>query len=71
MKPTDLTGKKFGKLTVTGPPVRPQNSDGRGVGWKCPVMCTCGSKEMAWHFHLTRGRHTSCQNCSQPKATFR
>jgi hypothetical protein len=77
MRPRDLTGQTFGNLTVTGPPVRPPKdpitggSAGRGIGWKCPVVCKCGRKEFAWYFHLVRGRQNSCDQCVQPKTAFR
>ncbi len=66
MIPRDLTGQKFGKLTVTGKSVRPARGDGRGVGFKVPVLCACGRKELVWYHHITRGRAQGCGNCLTP-----
>ena len=63
MRPKDdLTGQRFGKLTVTGPGVHT-----KGIGFKSPVICDCGNKDKVFNFVLVRGRKKSCGNCVQPR----
>lgn len=58
----DLTGQVFGKLTVTGPGVH-----SKGIGFKSPVLCECGSKDSVFNHVLTKGRKKVCRNCLTPK----
>lgn len=51
----DLTGKKFGKLTVIQVSKR---SGKRGLSWKC--LCDCGNKCEAYGGHLRSGERKSC-----------
>ena len=54
MKAIDLTGQKFGKLTVmeraVGPPKKTK--------WKC--ACDCGNSSVVFGQNLRRGHTTSC-----------
>lgn len=50
----DLTGMKFGKLTVLGPA---RDEAGR-VAWRC--RCDCGNETVALPFNLHSGRTKSC-----------
>lgn len=52
----DLTGQRFGRLTVVGP--RPAGSDHK-VRWAC--VCDCGGVTVARSgYHLTSGNTQSC-----------
>lgn len=51
----DLTGQKFGRLTVLSD--NGLNKDGRGT-WLC--QCECGNKTIATTNRLTQGLTTSC-----------
>lgn len=64
----DLTGKRFGRLTVLG--VGERSHDGR-FRWKC--VCDCGNESNVYASELTSGRTSSC-GCYQrdrASATFR
>jgi hypothetical protein len=50
----DLTGKKFGRLVVTGQ----APSRGKGTRWEC--VCDCGGNTIVFVSNLTRGHTTSC-----------
>lgn len=50
----DLTGQKFGKLTVTGK----ANSNGHHTRWNC--KCDCGNECTIYATNLTRGNSKSC-----------
>jgi hypothetical protein len=51
----DLTGRKFGRLTVIGPdPVRVHEH----VVWRC--ICDCGNERLVFGQLLREGRTTSC-----------
>lgn len=52
----DLTGKKFGRLTVLEPTENKTN-DGRRI-WKC--LCECGNIKFTSCQNLKRGQCTSC-----------
>ena len=52
----DLTGKKFGRLTVLEP-TENKNKDGRRI-WKC--QCECGNIKFTTCQNLKRGHCTSC-----------
>lgn len=55
----DLTGKRFGHLTVIGPTGKKNNS---GVPyWKC--ICDCGNETEVNRQMLVRGRTTMCREC--------
>ena len=54
-KKLDLTGKKFGKLTVIKP--APKRKD-RYTRWVC--LCTCGKETEVRTDYLTSGHTTSC-----------
>lgn len=59
---TDLTGRRFGLLTVIE---RVELSDS-GIGkWKC--RCDCGNIKLADGYHLKRGMITSCGCLKQSK----
>lgn len=51
-KRIDLTGKKFGRLTVS------EYVGGRGSKWRC--LCTCGNICEVIGGNLRRGDHVSC-----------
>lgn len=55
-KPTDLTGRRYGMLTVIGIPGK-RNAQGR-VLYQC--KCDCGSERLATYSNLTRGEIVSC-----------
>lgn len=52
----DLTGQKFGRLTVIEPTEK-KNKDGRRI-WKC--QCDCGNIKYTTCQNLKRGHCTSC-----------
>lgn len=52
----DLTGKKFGRLTVLSP-TNEKTKDGRRI-WKC--ICECGNIKFTSCQNLKRGHCTSC-----------
>ena len=62
----DLTGKKFGRLTVLEP-TEEKTKDGRRI-WKC--KCDCGNIKFTTCQNLKRGHCTSCgcKNKEQIKA---
>lgn len=55
-KPEDLTGQKFGKLTV----ISIHEKRGKFYTWKC--VCDCGSGKIVYPFssNLKRGKSKSC-----------
>lgn len=62
-KINDLTGKRFGKLTVekrTDDYVRPNGQ--RSIQWQC--ICDCGNKVIARTDRLQKGGIKSCVNCT-------
>lgn len=54
-KAIDLTGKRFGRLLVTG---RGETKFGTGAFWKC--RCDCGNTVTVWSNNLRSGNTTSC-----------
>jgi hypothetical protein len=56
----DLTGRRFGKLTV----LHQVKDTKRNTRWRC--ACECGQETVAVTGNLMRGRHKSC-GCSQFK----
>lgn len=54
-KPTDITGRKYGKLTVIG--IAGKGKDGR-ILWDC--LCECGNHIFAKYNALENGRVKSC-----------
>lgn len=55
-KPVDLTGQRFGRLTVVGrAETRP---DRRGARWEC--ACSCGGSRTVSADSLKRGQSQSC-----------
>lgn len=50
----DLTGQKFGRLTVIS---RAENK-GKATRWNC--LCDCGNEKIVYRTNLTRGLTTSC-----------
>ena len=52
----DLTGMKFGRLTVIGFAGRIGKE--RSIGWK--VLCDCGKSKVLRSFNLTSGKTSSC-----------
>ena len=55
----DLTGKKFGTLTVIKPYARKMH--GHNSHWLCE--CDCGRKLIVRHDNLRDGRTKSCSAC--------
>ena len=60
---TDLSGKKFGRLTVLS---RAENSKSGSVRWNC--LCECGGKATVHGVSLRAGRTQSC-GCYQKEQT--
>jgi hypothetical protein len=59
--PEDLTGRRFGMLTVLGDP---EPDPGHGLTWLCE--CDCGNKRHIRQWNLTAGKSTSC-GCQRGK----
>ena len=55
-KVIDLTGQRFGKLTVVEKSTF--NNFRTNVLWRC--RCDCGNETTAWSYALRRGDTTSC-----------
>ena len=55
----DLTGQRYGKLTV----LRPAENIGTRTAWQC--RCDCGQELTVTTRDLRRGRRTSC-GCDRP-----
>ena len=51
----DLTGKRFGYLTVTG---RAMNAPGAPLRWRC--LCDCGNESVVTGNNLRQGQTKSC-----------
>ena len=56
-KKLDLTGQRFGKLTV----LEPAENIGSRTAWRC--RCSCGRETVVRTLHLRNGHVTSC-GCS-------
>lgn len=55
LKPrNDLTGRKFGRLTVTDV----HSKVGRKYRWSC--LCDCGAEKVVYGYNLTNGHTQSC-----------
>ena len=52
----DMTGQRFGKLTVIEK-VEP-NPSAKGALWRC--LCDCGNETVALGNNIRRGHHKSC-----------
>lgn len=57
-KVKDMTGKKFGRLTVLGPAPRPENSKSTHQFWLC--LCDCRNQTVVDGGELRKGRTKSC-----------
>lgn len=55
MKVIDMTGQRFGKLTVL---TRAENSNSGKARWLC--RCDCGTETIVSRDNLIHGRHISC-----------
>lgn len=65
MKAEDLTGKKFGKLTVLSLHDKFYSKNGRlRRRWLC--QCDCGNQIIADGDYLRRGQRTYCGKCEAP-----
>lgn len=62
MKPLDLLGKTFGRLTV----IERVGTDGKRIRWRC--VCACGSEKVTAASNLARGLTRSC-GCLQRDRT--
>ncbi len=60
-KKIDLTGQRFGRLTV----LRPAENIGGRTAWVC--RCDCGRETTAKTYHLRSGHTASC-GCAGPRA---
>jgi len=58
MKATDLTGKKFGKLTVTGQAESSGEGKEKKARWNC--VCECGGTSVVQAYNLNSGNSKSC-----------
>lgn len=66
MRPIDLTGETFGRLTV----ITKAGKTNRGISlWEC--LCTCGSKKTVRGDHLKEGRVVSCGCFNREKTAQR
>jgi hypothetical protein len=54
----DITGQRFGLVTVTGP----AKSVGTGVRWK--VRCECGAERFILGYQLRRNPPETHRNCA-------
>jgi hypothetical protein len=61
-KEHDLTGKKFGNLTVIGYSLYQSKGNGRRSKWV--VKCTCGYYEVRSRFSLIQGGVKNCTKCN-------
>lgn len=59
--PEDLTGRRFGMLTVLGDP---EPDPGHGLTWLCE--CDCGQQRRVRQWNLTAGKSKSC-GCQRGK----
>lgn len=62
MKLNELTGQKFGRLTV----LRRAGTVNKRTRWEC--VCDCGNKVIVEAYNLTKGHTQSC-GCLQKEAT--
>ena len=61
----DLTGRRFGLLTVLG---QGERSNGGAIRWRC--LCDCGKETIVLTGHLNNGHTTSC-GCVNRKAVLK
>ena len=54
----DMTGQRFGKLTVIEMAAQEQTQKGKGTRWRC--LCDCGKETVVQGVNLRRGQHQSC-----------
>lgn len=59
----DLTGQRFGSLTVLG---RGEMSPGGMVRWRC--LCDCGNETLSQTYHLTK-EAKGCRPCAARRST--
>lgn len=60
----DLTGKKFGNLTVLS--IFDRKGKSKRVRWLC--LCDCGKKVPVFGCNLTKGNSTKCSECGQKRS---
>lgn len=66
----DLTGMKFGKLTVIEQGENHRQPSGKSiVMWKC--RCECGSESLISASNLTTGNSTKCKKCTNNLFTYK
>jgi hypothetical protein len=69
MKLVDLTGEKFGRLTVKSKAKSARTKSGRSlVSWNC--ICVCGEQITVLGENLKKGRTKSCGCYAKEKAVF-
>ncbi len=61
-KAIDITGNKYGKLTV----IKKSHSDKRNLYWEC--VCECGELCYVNSSDLKRGRTNYCKRCNDKKS---
>ena len=54
----DLTGQKFGRLTVLGRAPKPEGATSTSAFWHC--ICECGTKKIISGNVLRQGKAKSC-----------
>lgn len=65
-RPLDLTGIRFGELTVTGPACRPDEDYPARIYYPC--SCSCGFPYIVRRDHLLSGEATRCKWCKYHRA---
>lgn len=63
-KPSDLKGKKFGRLTAVS--IYPVKSPAGAIRWRC--ICDCGAKSVVISSNLVSGATKSCGCLRRDKA---
>ena len=61
----DLTGKKFGKLTVIKEVPRPDNINGHDWSTKWECRCDCGNISIKTSTRLTKAENPKCKTCAE------
>jgi hypothetical protein len=64
--PTDLSGKRFGSLTV----IKLHGRYGRQKSWRWLARCDCGNEQAIFTGNLTNGRTKHCLKCSFKKRSI-
>lgn len=54
----DMTGQRFGRLTILGPAERPQGVTNRCQYWQ--ALCDCGKLVVVMGAHVRSGNTSSC-----------